>query len=63
MDAPIVTIRALQEHVDQEVTVQGWCYAKTGKGKLVFLQLRDGTGVCQAVVFRGNPDLVPVRHE
>lgn len=54
MQAPIVTIRALHEHVDQEVTIQGWCYAKTGKGKLVFLQVRDGTGVCQAVVFRGN---------
>ena len=54
MGAPIVTIRALQEYVGQEVTLQGWCYAKTGKGKLVFLQVRDGTGICQAVVFRGN---------
>jgi len=54
MQAPIVTIRSLHEHVDQEVTIQGWCYAKTGKGKLVFLQVRDGTGLCQAVVFRGN---------
>ena len=54
MQAPIVTIRSLHEHVDQEVTIQGWCYAKTGKGKLVFLQVRDGAGVCQAVVFRGN---------
>ena len=54
MQAPIVTIRSLHEHVDQEVTIQGWCYAKTGKGKLVFLQVRDGAGLCQAVVFRGN---------
>jgi len=54
MQAPIVTIRSLHEHVDQEVIIQGWCYAKTGKGKLVFLQVRDGTGVCQAVAFRGN---------
>lgn len=54
MDAPIVTIRSLAEHVGEEVRLQGWCYAKTGKGKLVFLQVRDGTGVCQAVVFRGN---------
>ncbi len=53
-DAPIVTIRALGDHVGQEVTLQGWCYAKTGKGKLVFLQVRDGTGICQAVIFRGN---------
>lgn len=54
MNTPIVTIRSLAEHIDQEVTIQGWCYAKTGKGKLVFLQVRDGSGVCQAVVFRGN---------
>ena len=27
---------------------------KTGKGKLQFLQVRDGTGIIQAVVFRGN---------
>jgi asparaginyl-tRNA synthetase len=54
MQAPIVTVRSLHEHIDQEVTIQGWCYAKTGKGKLIFLQVRDGTGLCQAVVFRGN---------
>jgi aspartyl-tRNA synthetase len=36
MQAPIVTIRSLHEYVGQEVTIQGWCYAKTGKGKLVF---------------------------
>ena len=51
---PIATVRSLADHVGEEVTLQGWCYAKTGKGKLVFLQVRDGTGVCQAVVFRGN---------
>ncbi|MEZ4728037.1 MAG: asparagine--tRNA ligase [Caldilineaceae bacterium] len=51
---PIVTIRNLSEYVDQEVKIQGWLYNKTGKGKLQFLQVRDGTGICQAVVFRGN---------
>ena len=52
--APIVTIRNLKEYVGQEVTLQGWLYNKTGKGKLQFLQVRDGAGVCQAVIFRGN---------
>lgn len=52
--APIVTIRNLKDHVDQEIKLQGWLYNKTGKGKLHFLQVRDGTGICQAVVFRGN---------
>ena len=52
--APDVSIRSLQDHVGKEVTVQGWLYHKTGKGKLHFLQVRDGTGTCQAVVFRDN---------
>ncbi len=51
---PVVAIESLKDHVDSEVTVQGWLYAKTGKGKLQFLQMRDGTGICQAVVFKRN---------
>lgn len=52
--APVVTIRELDQHVGAEVSLQGWLYNKTGKGKLFFLQMRDGTGICQAVVFKGN---------
>ena len=52
--APITKIEQLQEHVGEEVTLRGWVYHKTGKGKLAFIQLRDGTGICQAVVFKGN---------
>lgn len=51
---PVVRIDQLHEHVDEVVTLEGWLYNKTGKGKLQFLQVRDGSGVCQAVVFRGN---------
>lgn len=51
---PSVTIRNLKDHVGQEVTLQGWLFNKTGKGKLLFLQVRDGSGACQAVVFKGN---------
>ncbi len=52
--APVVSITQLKEYIGQEVTLQGWLYNKTGKGKLQFLQVRDGTGICQCVVFRGN---------
>ena len=52
--APITKIEQLQDHVGEEVTLRGWVYHKTGKGKLAFIQLRDGTGICQAVVFKGN---------
>ena len=50
----VVAIENLKDHVGETVTLQGWLYNKTGKGKLQFLQVRDGTGICQAVVFRPN---------
>ena len=48
------TINNLADHIGQEVTLRGWLYNKTGKGKLAFLQVRDGTGTCQCVVFKGT---------
>jgi len=48
------TIATLNEYVGQEITLNCWLYNKTGKGKLQFLQVRDGSGLCQAVVFKGN---------
>ena len=50
----VITIRQMSVHVGETVTLEGWLYSKTGKGRLQFLQVRDGGGVCQAVVFRGN---------
>lgn len=47
-------IEKLNEVVGKEVTLRGWVQNKTGKGKLQFIILRDGTGVCQCVVFKGN---------
>jgi asparaginyl-tRNA synthetase len=49
-----VTIRRLREHQGQTVLVQGWLYNMRSKGKLHFLQVRDGSGIVQAVVFKGN---------
>ncbi|MSP54016.1 MAG: asparagine--tRNA ligase [Myxococcales bacterium] len=34
---------------DTVVTLQGWIYNVAGKGKLLFLQLRDGSGIIQCV--------------
>ena len=36
----------------QEVELRGWLYNRRSSGKLHFLQLRDGTGIIQCVVFR-----------
>ena len=52
--ADIIRIEDIAGYDGQEVTIQGWLQLKTGKGKLQFLRVRDGTGVIQAVVFRGN---------
>jgi len=51
---PAVRVEHLADHVGKTVCLQGWVYNKTGKGKLHFVQLRDGTGICQAVIFKGN---------
>jgi asparaginyl-tRNA synthetase len=50
----VVSINDLPSYIGRSVTLQGWLYNKTGKGKLAFLQVRDGTGICQCVVFKGN---------
>jgi asparaginyl-tRNA synthetase len=52
--ANIIRIEDIANYVGEEVTIQGWLYNRTGKGKLVFLQVRDGSGIVQAVVFRPN---------
>jgi len=49
-----VYIQDIAEHVEKEVTLKGWLYNKTDKGKLRFLLIRDGTGVIQTVVFQKN---------
>ncbi len=45
-----VQIEKLPAHVGKEVRLRGWLYGKRSGGKVVFLQLRDGTGMCQCVV-------------
>lgn len=41
----------------QEVLVRGWLTGRRSKGKIHFLQLRDGTGFIQATAFKGDlPD-------
>lgn len=50
--APVVYIQDIDRYVGQEVTLRGWLYSRTDKGKLQFLQVRDGTGFIQCVVFQ-----------
>ncbi|HVG38167.1 MAG TPA: asparagine--tRNA ligase [Pyrinomonadaceae bacterium] len=51
---PETTINHLSAHVGEEVTIKGWLYNTRSSGKLIFPQLRDGTGLVQCVVFKKN---------
>ena len=48
----IIRIQDIAEHVGEQVRLQGWLYNRTDKGKLQFLQVRDGSGFVQCVVFK-----------
>ena len=43
-------IAQIADYVGQEVIIQGWLYNIRTSGKLMFPQLRDGTGIIQGVV-------------
>ncbi len=45
-------INRLSEHVGQEVTIKGWLYNLRSSGKILFPQLRDGTGIVQCVALK-----------
>ncbi len=49
-----VYIQDVGKYVGQEVKLEGWLYNKRSSGKIKFLILRDGTGLLQCVVFKGN---------
>jgi len=52
----VIRISDIAAHDGQTVTVRGWVYNRTGKGKLQFVQLRDGSGVVQCVAFKKEMD-------
>ena len=42
-------IESLPARVGSEVRIKGWLYNKRSSGKIRFIQVRDGTGILQAV--------------
>lgn len=54
--ADIIQIKDIAQYDGQEVTVRGWVYNKTGKGRLQFILLRDGSGQAQCVAFKKEMD-------
>lgn len=53
---PRAFINRLADHVGQEVTIKGWLYNMRSSGKILFPQLRDGTGVVQCVALKNAID-------
>ena len=49
-----IQVADIGRYEGQEVVLRGWLYNKRSSGKLHFLQLRDGSGVVQCVVFKGD---------
>ena len=59
-----ISISGVGENEGKEVVLEGWLYNKRSSGKLFFLQVRDGSGVIQCVVFKGGvADVVFERSE
>ncbi len=50
MSSPISTIAEIGKHEGQSVTIRGWLYNLRESGKLLFPQIRDGSGIIQGVV-------------
>ena len=51
----LVHISELGRKEGAEVILRGWVAARRTGGKIVFLQVRDGTGICQCVVEASSP--------
>lgn len=53
----IAYIEELPQRQGQSVTIRGWLHNKRSSGKIRFLLVRDGTGIVQGVLVRGQlPD-------
>lgn len=49
-----IQIADVADYAGEEVTLKGWVYNKTDKGRLQFLMIRDGSGLIQSIVFKKN---------
>jgi asparaginyl-tRNA synthetase len=54
MNMKVVNIKDLDQFENQEVELRGWVYNIRSIGKIWFVILRDGTGLLQGVVVKGE---------
>jgi len=45
-----------KEHVGEEVKINGWVYNVRSSGKIIFVLVRDGTGIMQCVTVKNEVD-------
>jgi len=58
---PTIAVSEALQHVGETITVRGWLYNKRSSGKILFLQIRDGTGIMQVVLSEtDDPELFAV---
>ena len=50
----LIRIKDIGRHSGNRVEIRGWLYNKRSSGKLHFLQIRDGSGTVQCVVYAGD---------
>ena len=50
----LISIKDSSKHVDEEVKIHVWLTDKRSSGKIIFLQLRDGTAFFQGVVRKND---------
>jgi asparaginyl-tRNA synthetase len=50
MAAPYIRISDMKDHLGRDVQLKGWLYNSRSSGKIQFLIVRDGSGLCQAIL-------------
>lgn len=53
-----IIIKDLKEHIDKEVTIKGWVDIRRDHGKLIFVDIRDRSGIVQAVALPEHDGVV-----
>lgn len=51
-----IHIKDLKDHIDNEVTIAGWVDIRRDHGKLIFVDLRDGSGKVQMVALPNHEE-------
>lgn len=57
-----ISIQELHDHIGDEVVLAGWVHVRRDHGKLVFIDLRDASGVVQMVALPNHEEVNSAAH-